>query len=195
MANPRTGRRLVWRGAVLFSFSLGMATTLWAQSPPPVQGTIAPEDTTRKVYAAGHVIIVSALDGIESVLRYTRDLFGGKGPAVDPLGGLREGSTVVVRQGFDGAKGGAPAEVDRRLDEGAQATEAIVTSIDRARRNVTIRFDDGRKEKLRLAGLTGRTSADTAKDVDPARTGGGVVTVSYADDKGERIDRLFTKTK
>src|SRR5215472_7495098 len=92
-----SARRLIVCGAILASSSLATATKVAAQTAPPVQGTIAPDDTTRKVYAAGHVVIVGVLDGVDHAMQFAKNLFGGKPPAVDPLGGLREGTTVVVR--------------------------------------------------------------------------------------------------
>jgi hypothetical protein len=166
---------------VLFSLVLGLAADAAAQTAPPVQGTIAPDDTTRHVYAAGHAVIV----GVESAFGYVRDLFAGKPPAVDPLGGLREGTTVVVRQESPAGNGGA-SELDRSRDDRATVTEATVTSIDRMRRDVTIRFDDGKKEKLRLAG-------STAKNTNAGRTAEALVAMSYPDDKGARVEHLFTK--
>jgi hypothetical protein len=71
-------------------------------------------------------------------------------------------------------------------------TEGMVTAIDRLRKNVTVRFDDGKKEALRLAG---HQPADAGKEVDAAGLAEGLVALSYPDDKGERIDRLFTKAK
>jgi hypothetical protein len=162
---------------------LGLAADAAAQTAPPVQGTIAPDDTSRKVYAAGHALIA----GVEGAFGYVRDLFAGKSPAVDPLDGLREGTTVVVRQGSPAENGGA-SDLDRSRSDRATVTEATVTSIDRKRQNVTIRFEDGKKEKLRLAGGTA-----AGKNADTGRTAQALVTMSYAVDKGERIERLFTK--
>jgi len=182
-------QRFIVSGVILASSCLATGTQVAAQTAPPVQGTIAPDDTTRKVYAAGHVVIVGVLDGVDHAMQFAKNLFGGKPPAVDPLGGLREGTTVVVRE----ARGNsAPHGVSREADNGLMVTEGMVTAIDRVRKNVTVRFDDGKKESLRLAG---RQPADGGKEVDSAGLAEGLVALSYPDDKGERIDRLFTKAK
>lgn len=180
---------MIASGVILASSCLATATQVAAQTAPPVQGTIAPDDTTRKVYAAGHVVIVGVLDGVDHAMEFAKNLFGGKPPAVDPLSGLREGTTVVVREarGMRAPRGGS-----READNGLMATEGMVTAIDRLRKNVTVRFDDGKKEALRLAG---HQPADAGKEVDAAGLAEGLVALSYPDDKGERIDRLFTKAK
>jgi hypothetical protein len=180
---------LIAPGVILASSCLATATQVAAQTAPPVQGTIAPDDTTRKVYAAGHVVIVGVLDGVDHAVEFAKNLFAGKPPAVDPLSGLREGTTVVVREarGMSAPRGGS-----READNGLMATEGMVTAIDRLRKNVTVRFDDGKKEALRLAE---HQPADAGKELDAAGLAEGLVALSYPDDKGERIDRLFTKAK
>jgi len=58
-----------------------------AQSPPPVQGTIALEGTMKKFYRGTNVIIVTTIDGVEHVYRFARDLVvhGGKTTEVSAL--------------------------------------------------------------------------------------------------------------
>src|SRR5438552_16541009 len=75
-----------------------------AQSAPPVRGTVALEGTMKQLYRGVNVIIVTTMDGVEHVYRFTRDVIvhAGKSPTADPLEGLREGSTVVIHYTSDG---------------------------------------------------------------------------------------------
>jgi hypothetical protein len=170
-------------------FRSGASITLNGQSPPPVQGTIALEGTMKKVYRAANTVIVTTIDGVEHVYHFTKDLLvhGGKGAGVDALEGLREGSTVVVHYTVRGAQESV-TEIDRIGDEGLKVTEAIVTRIDRGRKQITIRFDNGTTETLRL---TDRAAAEAGTDV--AATGATKIIVYYSDDKGRKVAHFFKK--
>ena len=116
---------------VLVVSSLNALRTAAAQSPPPVQGTIALEGAMKKVYRGANVVIVTTIDGVEHAYRFARDLVvhGGNGTDVSALEGLREGSTVVVHYSIQGAEQSA-REIDVIGAEGLEATEATVTRID-----------------------------------------------------------------
>ena len=180
---------LVWSVAALVGLVTGASITLSAQSPPPVQGTIALEGTMKKVYRAANIVIVTTIDGMEHVYHFTKDLFvyGGKGAGVDALEGLREGSRVVVHYTLQGAQESA-TEIDRIGDEGLKVTEATVTRIDRGRKQITIRFDNGTTETLRL---TDRAAAEAGLDV--VATGETRIIVYYADEKRSKVAHFFKK--
>jgi hypothetical protein len=81
VTKTRFGRLLVSSAAVLMWLVAGPSIALSAQSPPPVQGTIAVEGTMKKLYRAANSIIVTTVDGMEHVYHFTKDLVvhGGKG--------------------------------------------------------------------------------------------------------------------
>jgi hypothetical protein len=189
MAGMALNRCLVWSVAVLLGLVTGLSIALNAQSPPPVQGTIALEGTMKKVYRAANLAIVTTIDGVEHVYHFTKDLLvhGGKGAGVDALEELREGSRVVVHYTVQGTQESA-TEIDRIGDEGLKVTEATVIRIDRGRKQITIRFDNGTTETLRL---TDRAAAEAGTDV--AATGTNKIIVYYSDEKGHKTAHFFKK--
>src|SRR5262249_20436306 len=128
----------------------GVSSTLGAQSPPPVGGTIALEGTMKKVYRAANVVVVGTIDGVQQVYGFTKNLVvhGGRGTGVDPLAGLREGSIVVMHYPADEALP-SQTEIDRVGNEGVRITEGTVTRIDRKRTEITVRFDNATTVTLR----------------------------------------------
>jgi len=190
IANVALRRWLVWSSTILSALAPSVLTTLSAQSPPPVQGTIALEGTMKTFYRGVNTILVTTIDGVEHVYHFTKDLVvhGGKGHGLDALEGLREGSTVVVHYTVTGAEASA-REIDRIGDEGLKVTEGVVTRISRGRKQVTIRFDDGSSETLRL---TDRAAAEAGKDDDQA-TATVKVIVYYSDEGGRKVAHFFKK--
>jgi hypothetical protein len=188
------GKWLVWSSAALLGLLSGGSTPtpLGAQSRPPVQGTVALEGTMKQFYRAANTIIVTTIDGMEHVYHFTRDLVvhGGKGSGVDALQGLREGATVVIHYTVDGADQSA-REIDRVGGEGLKTAEGIVTRVDRGHEQITIRFDNGKTETLRL---TDRAAEETRGDFEPGTTGGGKVIVYYSDETGQKVAHFFRKT-
>jgi TonB family protein len=105
-----------------------------AQSPPPVQGTVALEGTMKTFYRGVNVVIVTTIDGVEHAYHFAKDLVvhGGNGTTAAALEGLHEGSTVVVHYTVEGAER-AVREVDIIGDQGLEVTEGTVSRIDRGR--------------------------------------------------------------
>jgi hypothetical protein len=165
---------------------LVLSTGLSAQSPPPVNGTIALEGTTNAVYRAAGAVI----DATIGAVKFVGGLFGGRGSGADPFDGLREGSTVIVQSSsatdtLSGIDAGA------LVDEDAIATEGIVTRIDRGRQDITVRFDKGRTETFRLAA---RQRAQAAANRDQSATPAGrVVTIYYSNASGQKVGHSFTE--
>jgi len=170
---------------------LGTSISVTAQSPPPVQGTIALEGTVNKVYAAANTIIVGTLDGVEHVFHYTKDtlLHGAPGTDINALQGIREGSAVVVHYTVEGSNESAH-EIDRIGDGGLKVIEGVVTRVDRARKQITIKHSNGTTETLRL---TDHAAVDAGKDLDQAATGGTRVVVYYTDATGQKLAHFFKK--
>ena len=190
IANVSLRHWLVWSSAIIALVS-SVSITLGAQSGPPVQRTIALEGTMKTFYRAVNTIIVTTIDGVDHVYHFTKDLVvhGGKGRGMDALEGLREGSTVVVHYTVTEAEASA-REIDRIGDEGLKTTEGVVTRIDRGRKRITIRFDDGKSETLRL---TDRAAVEAAKDVDQAATTAVKIIVYYSDEAGRKVAHFFKK--
>jgi len=61
--------------------------------------------------------------------------------------------------------------------------------VDRKRKEITVRFDNGARETLQL---TDCAAADVGKDLDQAADGTRVA-VYYSDDQGKRIVHYFKK--
>lgn len=186
--------RKVFRRSVglLAAVVFGVSTIVTAQSPPPVRGTIALEGTIQKVYAAANTVIVKTIDGVEHVFHFTKDLLvhGGKGAGVEALQGLREGSTVVVHYAMEGSDESA-REIDHVGGEGLKTAEGVVTLVDRGRKQITIRFENGKTEAFRL---TDRAATDVGKDIGQGVTGETRVLVYYSDEAGHKVAHFFKKS-
>jgi hypothetical protein len=187
-------RRLVLGSLVLLgSMTTVIPISVTAQTPPPIPGhtgTIALEGTVKQLYRAANTIVVGTIDGVERVLHYTRALIvhGATGDA-GGLRGLREGSSVVVHYSMEGTSEAAH-EIDRLGDEGLKTTEGVVTRIDRAHKEITIKFADGTRETLQL---TDRAAVDAGNDVGRATAGTTKVIVYYSDKAGHKVAHFFKK--
>ena len=103
---------------------------------------------------------------------------GGK----DPLSDLKPGTTVVIHYSADNTA----QEIDRIGPEGLSTTEGIVTKIDRSNKEITIRYDNGKTEKLKL---TDRAAADVGKNIGEDTR----IVVYYSDDAGGKVTHYFKK--
>jgi hypothetical protein len=165
-----------------------------AQVPPPIDGitgTVALEGTVVQEQAAANTVIVKTVDGVEHLFRFTKDLLvhGGKGSGVDALQGLRDGTTVAVHYTVVGGDA-TVLELDQISDDGLSVTEGTVIRIDRARLQITIRFDNGKAEVFQL---TERAASDAGNEIDHAPDGTARVTVYYTDEDGRRVAHFFKK--
>jgi hypothetical protein len=173
----------------------GGAAHAAAQEPPPIDGvtgTVALEGTLVQEHAAANTVIVKTVDGVEHLFHFTKDLLvhGGKGSGVDALQGLRDGTTVAVHYTVVGGDA-AITELDQISDEGLVATEGTVVRIDRSRKHIIIRFDNGKTEVFEL---TERAASGVGKDIDRVTDGTARVTVYYRDEDGHRIAHFFKRT-
>jgi hypothetical protein len=164
-----------------------------AQQPVPIQGvtgTMALDGTVEQEYTGANTVIVKTMDGVRHAFHFASDLLvhGGKGSGVDALQGLREGTTVVVHYTTSGSVESAE-EIDRVGDPGLKVTEGVVTDINRGKKQITIRFDNGTHETL---ALTDRAAADVGKDIDPASK--ATIVVYYFDNQsGQKVAHFFRK--
>ena len=176
----------VWSLAILAAAALPMSVASDAQTPPPVQGTIALEGTMKKFYKGVNVIVVATMDGVEHTYHFAKDLVvhGGKGP--QELEGLKEGTMVVLHYSGTGSEASA-REIDQiGEDNGLKITEGRVVRIDRGRKAITIRFDDGKTETFRL---TDRAASEGKRNEEA--TSGTRVVIYYADEAGQRVAHYF----
>jgi hypothetical protein len=175
----------------LGGFLLVGSVMLSAQSPPPVQGTMALEGTTDKVYAALHVLIIKTMDGVEHMIHYAKDLVvhGGKASGTDGLEGLEKGSSVVVHYTIADSEETAQ-EVDRVGGAGLKTTEGTVVRIDRRHMRITISYANGRQETLRL---TERAAGEALRELEEASGLGGAtkVIVYYSEEAGHKVAHYF----
>jgi hypothetical protein len=152
---------------------------------------MALEGTMNKFYGALNVIVVSTKDGVEHVIHYTTNLLvhGGRDAGVDALAGLEEGTTVLVHYAIIGGEETAQ-EIDYvsrdGSEEGIKLTEGRVVRVDRGKKQITIKYDDGATETLQL---TERAAAEAGEGVRR----GAKVTVYYTDDAGQKVAHAFKR--
>ena len=188
--SDRSGRWRVWLPVMLAAVALAVPAPSDAQTTtPPGQGTVALEATVKTFYKALNVIVVATMDGVEHTYHFTKDLVvhGGKGTGVEALQGLEEGTMVVLHYAGSGSEASA-SEIDLVGDnQGLKVTEGRVTRIDRGRKEITIRFANGKTETFRL---TERAAAE-GKDVAEGAAGGTKVAIYYSDEAGRRVAHYF----
>lgn len=154
-----------------------------AQAPPRIHGftgTIATEATIKSEKKAANKIVVETKDGVEHVYDAARDLVvhGGK----QTLSDLRPGTTVVIHYSADNTA----QEIDRiGAADGLRTTEGVATKIDRGKKEITIRYDNGKIEKLKL---TDRAASDVGKNIGPDTR----IIVYYSPEAGAKMTHYFT---
>jgi hypothetical protein len=166
------------------------STPAHAQNRPPLQEPIALEGTMKQLYRAANIVVVTTVDGMEHVYQFTKDLIvhGGKKPGVDALEGLREGTTVVIHKTTGGSQ--AAEEIDVLGEEGLKSTEGTVTSIDRRKKEITIRYNNGKTETLQM---TGRAAAESETGIENPGEGVSKVVIYYSDETGHKVAHYFKK--
>lgn len=167
--------------------AFGSAVALDAQQPPAIHGlsgTIATEATIKDEHKAANKIVVKTEDGVEHVFDGAKDLLvhGGK-----DLSDLRPGTTVVVHYTAD-ATGESAREVDRVGANGLSMTEGMVTKIDRSKKEIQIRYDNGTIETL---ALTARAAVDGNLDFRNLPHGTTRIVVYYSEDAGHKLAHYF----
>ena len=180
----RTLRHLQFLGIV----AVCTAPALYAQAPPAIHGvtgTMATEGTIKDEHKAANKIVVETKDGVEHVYDAAKDLLvhGGK----NGLSDLKPGTTVVVHYTAD-TTGEFAHEIDRVGANGLSVTEGIVTTIDRGKKEITIRYDNGATETLKL---TDRAAVDAGSTFTNAPAGTTRIVVYYSDEAGRKIAHYF----
>ena len=152
-----------WTASLIGIAWLAASAGLVAQHAPPIPGhtgTIATPETVKEEYKAANKIAVAAEDGIEHVFP------AGKGPLSD----LKEGTTVAIYYE-------------------SKATEGIVSNVGHKTGEITVRYDNGKTEKLKLAD---KEAVDPSRALKNGAQGDTRVVVYYSDDAHGRIARYFT---
>jgi hypothetical protein len=160
------------------------------QQAPPIQGvtgTIALEGTIDQTSDAGKTVIVKTVDGIRHLFHMTEKtvVHGSAATDADMLAGLEAGSRVVVHYAAQTGQQTA-LEVDRLDARGLKTVAGVVTRVDRAARQLSIRLANGTTQTLRL---TDRAATDVGHDVDSAVS----VVVYYADEAGTQVAHYFKR--
>jgi hypothetical protein len=175
--------RLVSSFGVVGLVALGIAPA-YAQGPPihGVTGTMATEATVKEAHTAANKIVVATEDGVEHVYDAAKGMVvhGGK----DPLSGLKPGTTVIIHY----TPSNAVQEIDRVGADGLSTTEGIATKIDRSRKEITIRYDSGKIEKLKL---TDRAAADVGTNIGEDTR----IIMYYSDEAGGKVTHYFKRAK
>lgn len=166
----------------LLSFVALIVAPIHAQGPPihGVTGTIATEATIKSEHKAANKIIVATEDGAEHIYEVAKGVgvHGGK----DALSDLTPGTTVVIHYTADNTA----REIDRVGPDGLSTTEGIVTKIDRGKKTITLRYDNGRIETLKL---TDRAAADVGKGIEADTR----IVVYYSSEGGGKVTHYFKK--
>jgi len=102
---------------------------------PGLTGTLALPDNVDKFYEGVNRVLVKTSAGINRIRRKTRGAEEG-GASLDSL---RPGTPVVVQYSVKGIRTSAD-----------ELNAGIVTTVDRNKKRVTVRFDDGTTETLRV---------------------------------------------
>jgi hypothetical protein len=128
--------------------------------------------------------VVATEDGVEQVFDAAKGVLvhGGKS-----LSDLKPGTTVVVHYTTD-AGGAVAREIDRVGADGLRVTEGMVTKIDRGKKEITIRYDSGKTETLRL---TERAAEDAGQDLRNPPPGTTRIVVYYSDEAGRKVVHYF----
>jgi hypothetical protein len=164
----------------LFS-TVALGTPSYAQGPPihGVTGTVATEATIKSEHKAANKIVVETQDGVEHIYDAAKGLVVHGGS--DSLSDLKPGTTVVIHTADN-----AVQEIDRLDADGLSTTEGVATKIDRAKKEITIRYDNGKIETLKL---TARAAADVGRNIGPDTR----IVVYYSKEAGGRVTHYFKK--
>jgi archaellum component FlaG (FlaF/FlaG flagellin family) len=172
---------------LIATVALSAPAALEAQQPPAIHGvtgTVATEETIKDEHKAANKIVVKTEDGVEHVFGGAKDalVHGGK-----DLSDLKPGTTVVVHYTADAA-GESAREIDRVGTDGLSVTEGMVTKIDRGKKQIQVRYDNGRSETLTL---TAHAAVDGDLDYRSVPPGTTRIVVYYSEEAGHKLAHYF----
>ena len=162
-----------------------------AQDRPPLKEPIALEGTMKAFYGGANIVVVKTMDGVEHVYHFAKNLIvhGGKSPGVDALADVSEGTPVVIHPTVNDGLVSAE-EIDVLGDDGLKITEGRVIHVDRRKKEITIRYGNGKTETLQL---TTRAAAESAASVRESNAATTEFVIYYADDEGRKVAHYVTK--
>lgn len=149
--------------------------------------TVAVEGTIEAVSPEGNALSVRTTDGTTQLFRLLEKLFVDGGDPNDELIGLKKGTPVVIHYSGSGASA-TVQEVDRIDGSGLNITEGVVTSINRDRGEITVRYDNHTTETFKLTNRAAKDSGRDLKSADHAR-----VIVYYTNKRGVKEVHYFRK--
>jgi hypothetical protein len=163
------------------------------QNRPPLTEPIALEGTMKAFYRGVNVVVVTTMDGVEHVYHFTKNLVvhGGKAPGADALARLDEGTPVVIHPMVNGEVASAE-EIDVLGDEGLKITEGRVIHVDRQKKEITIRYGNGKTERLQLTAWAAAETATSVRVADQATT---EFVIYYTDEEGHKVAHYVTKKR
>ena len=147
--------------------------------------TVAVEGTVERV--SPEFVSVRTTDGITQLFRLLEKTFVHGVDPHDELIGLRPGTAVVIHYSGSGESAIAQ-EVDRIDGKGLRITEGVVTSINRDRGEIKVRFDNSKTETFKL---TNRATKDVGRDLNEADH--PRVVVYYTSNRGVKEVHYFRK--
>ena len=149
--------------------------------------TVAVEGTIEAVSPQGTSLSVRTTDGTTQLFRLLEKLFVDGADPNDELIGLKQGTPVVIHYSGSGASATAQ-EVDRIDGGGLNITEGVVTSINRDRGEIKVRYDNQTTETFKL---TNRAARDSGRDLNSAEH--PRVIVYYTNKHGVKEVHYFRK--
>ena len=149
--------------------------------------TVAVEGTIEAVSPEGNSLSVRTTDGTTQLFRLFEKMFVHADDANDELIGLRPGTAVVIHYSGSG-ESATVQEVDRIDGDGLRITEGVVTSINRNRGEIKVRFDNRKSETFKL---TNRATKDVGRDLNQADH--PRVIVYYTSNRGIKEVHYFRK--
>lgn len=157
------------------------------QVMPPSGGqisTVSVEGTVEKV--SPEFISVRTTDGTTQLFVLLEKMFVHGADPHDELIGLRPGTLVAIHYSGSGASA-TVQEVDRIDGAGLKISEGRVTSINRDRGEIKVRFDNGKSESFKL---TNRAASEARRDLDKPDQR---VIVYYTNNRGVKEVHYFRK--
>jgi hypothetical protein len=155
--------------ATLMAAIGGLAVTAYlaraGQVTPPTggqTGTVAVEGTIERV--SPEFVSVRTTNGTTQLFHLLEKTFVHGASANDELIGLRPGTLVAIHYSGSGASATAQ-EIDRIDGNGLKISEGRVTSINRDRGEIKVRFDNNKTETFKL---TNRAAKEVGRDLNNA---------------------------
>lgn len=184
----RTSIRLTIQTAAIAVLAMPVLVSEAGQVSPPSGGqisTVSIEGTIEKV--SPEFVSVRTTDGTTQLFRLLEKTFVHGVDPNDELIGLRPGTLVAIHYSGSGASA-TVQEVDRIDGAGLRISEGRVTSINRDRGEIKVRFDNDKSETFKL---TNRAAKDAGRDVK--ETEHPRVIVYYTNNRGVKEVHYFRK--